>query len=89
MGHGAGIKRIKDDGRDELRWGIERRLEFIDFRLFWEGRINRSDLTDQFGISTPQASADLARYQEMAPSNLTIRALDVTWRHPAFGRSST
>lgn len=71
MGRGAGLKKAKDDGRDELRWGIERRLEFIDFRLFWEGRINRSDLTDQFGISTPQASADLARYQELAPTNLT------------------
>jgi len=67
----AGLKKNKDDGREELRWGIERRLEFIDFRLFWEGRINRSDLTDQFGISTPQASADLARYQELAPTNLT------------------
>lgn len=70
MGRGASLKKLKDDGRQELRWGIERRLEFIDFRLFWEGRINRSDLTDQFGISTPQASADLARYQELAPANL-------------------
>ncbi len=71
MERSAGLKKNKDDGREELRWGIERRLEFIDFRLFWEGRINRSDLTDQFGISTPQASADLARYQELAPTNLT------------------
>jgi len=71
---GAGLKKSKDDGREELRWGIERRLEFIDFRLFWEGRINRSDLTDRFGISTPQASADLARYQELAPANLTYDA---------------
>lgn len=71
MRRGTGLKRVKDEGREELRWGIERRLEFIDFRLFWEGRINRSDLTDRFGISTPQASADLARYQELAPTNLT------------------
>lgn len=53
-----------------LRWGVERRLQFIDFRLYWYSRINRSDLTEQFGISTPQASADLARYQEIAPDNL-------------------
>ena len=70
MEHSAGLKKVKDDGREELRWSIERRLKFIDFRVFWEGRINRSDLTDQFGISTPQASADLARYQEFAPANL-------------------
>ena len=25
-----------------LRWGVEQRLEFIEFRLFWEGGINRS-----------------------------------------------
>ncbi len=52
------------------KWGQERRLEFIDFRLLWEGRLNRADLTSHFGISVPQASMDLARYQELAPSNL-------------------
>lgn len=52
------------------RWSQERRLEFIDFRLRWESRINRSDLTDYFGISVPQASLDIARYLEIAPGNL-------------------
>jgi hypothetical protein len=52
------------------RWGQERRLEFIDFRLLWEGRVNRSDLTNYFGISIPQASTDLSKYQELAPSNM-------------------
>lgn len=51
------------------RWGQERRLEFIDFRLYWEGRVNRSDLIDFFGVSMPQASLDLAKYQELAPRN--------------------
>jgi hypothetical protein len=50
-------------------WGQERRLEFIDFRLQWEGRINRSDLVDFFGISIPQASIDLAKYLKIAPHN--------------------
>ena len=62
---------MEDGARQGLRWGVARRLEFIDFRLFWHGRINRGDLTEQFGISVPQASADLARYQEMAPHNLS------------------
>lgn len=52
------------------KWGQERRLEFIDFRLLWDGRLNRSDLTGFFGISVPQASKDLALYQQMAPKNL-------------------
>ena len=63
-------EKVEGEARQGLRWGVERRLEFIDFRLFWDGRINRGDLTEQFGISIPQASADLARYQEMAPHNL-------------------
>ena len=57
--------------KPNVRWGQDRRLAFIDFRLQWDGRINRSDLTQFFGISVPQASLDLARYQEQAPQNLT------------------
>jgi hypothetical protein len=53
-----------------VRWGIERRLEFIEFRLFWEGRVNRSDLMATFGISINQASADLNRYLGMASDNM-------------------
>jgi len=56
------------DGK--MRWGVERRLEFIEFRLFWEGHVNRADLVDYFGISVPQASADLSHYQTMAGGNL-------------------
>lgn len=51
------------------RWGPEKRLEFIDYRLRWDGRLNRGDLSDFFGISTPQASLDIGRYLEMAPQN--------------------
>ena len=53
-----------------MRWGIEKRLEFIEFRLFWEGGINRANIVDQFGISIPQASKDLTLYEEKAPGNL-------------------
>lgn len=52
------------------RWSQEQRLEFIDFRLYWEGIINRGDLTLFFGISVPQASLDIARYIELAPENM-------------------
>lgn len=52
------------------KWSQERRLEFIDYRLQWEGQLNRSDLMDVFGISVPQASLDLARYMELATGNM-------------------
>jgi hypothetical protein len=55
----------------DLRWGVERRLEFIEFRLLWEGGVNRSDITDRFGVSVPQASKDLSLYQSVAPENMT------------------
>jgi predicted DNA-binding transcriptional regulator YafY len=54
-----------------VRRGVKERLEFIDFRLFWEGRINRSDIMDRFDISTPQASKDLSLYESLAPGNLS------------------
>lgn len=54
----------------DLRWGVERRLEFIEFRLFWEGHVNRGDLMDAFGVSVNQASTDLNRYIGMAPDNM-------------------
>jgi hypothetical protein len=57
-------------GRSSGRWSQERRLEFIDFRLRWDGRLNRSDLMDFFGISVPQASLDISRYTGLAPDNL-------------------
>lgn len=54
----------------QLNWGVERRYEFIEFRLFWQGRINRGDLMDAFGVSTQQASLDLNAYIDQAKRNL-------------------
>ena len=59
-----------DDARERISWSVETRLEFVEFRLFWDGRVNRGDLVRHFGISVPQASTDLARYQQLAPGNL-------------------
>ena len=58
------------EGKAELRWGVEQRLEFIEFRLFWEGHVNRIDVMQQFGVSVNQASADLNRYLALAPDNM-------------------
>lgn len=57
------------EGAAVLKWGVERRLEFIEFRLFWEGGVNRSDIIEMFDVSVPQASKDLTLYQERAPQN--------------------
>ena len=57
-------------GKADLRWSVEQRLEFIEFRLFWEGHVNRGDLMDAFGVSVNQASTDLNRYIGMAADNM-------------------
>lgn len=57
-----------------LSWSTRKRLYYLEFKLFWEGRANRGDLTRTFGISVPQASADLARYQMLAPQNISYDA---------------
>ncbi len=56
--------------KPSLRWGVEQKLQFVEFRLFWEGHVNRGDLIDKFGISQNQASGDLNRYIALAPDNM-------------------
>lgn len=63
-------KAAPEPQKTSSKWGPDRRLEFIDFRLRWEGRLNRADLVAFFGISVPQASLDIAKYLELAPTNL-------------------
>lgn len=58
------------DGESRLRRGVESRLEFIEFRLFWEGHVNRSDIVETFGVSINQASADLNRYLGLTETNM-------------------
>ncbi|WP_422171374.1 helix-turn-helix transcriptional regulator [Limnohabitans sp.] len=80
-------------GTPGASWGLDRRLQFIDFRLRWEGRLNRTDLIEHFGISTPQASLDIARYLELAPGNTEYDRRSRTYVagarfKPLFPRSS-
>lgn len=63
----------------DLRWGIAKRFEFIEWRAYWMGRVNRKDLEDQFQISTPQASLDFKGYLEAAPGNIEYDSTDKTY----------
>ena len=55
---------------ERRRWGAEQRLEFIELRAYWDGSLNRADIREQFGVSAPQASTDIAAYMDVAPRNL-------------------
>lgn len=50
-------------------WFSQQRLLFIEARLFWHGRVNRSDLVEHFAIHRSVASEDLAEYRRVAPRN--------------------
>lgn len=62
------------------RWGQGRRLEFIEFRLLWEGRINRVELTDFFGVSIQQASLDFSKYMTLAKGNMEYDRSEKVYR---------
>lgn len=47
-----------------------RRLEFIEWKLFWEGALNRKDIEKRFDLSTQQASADIKLYRDVAGRNV-------------------
>lgn len=64
------------DHDEPPRRAISQRLEFIEWRLFWEGHLNRSDLEERFGISTPQASVDFRTYRETAGDNIVYNATE-------------
>lgn len=73
------------EDKPNLRWGVEQKLQFIEFRLFWEGHVNRGDLIDKFGISQNQASGDLNRYIALAPDNMVYDKSGKTYvRSPGF-----
>ena len=71
--------------KPNLRWGVEQKLQFIEFRLFWDGHVNRSDLIEKFGVSPNQASGDLNRYIALAPDNMVYDKSGKTYvRSSAF-----
>jgi predicted DNA-binding transcriptional regulator YafY len=63
-------KRIPESTVDDLRWSVERRLAFIEDRLFWLGEINRAALVTRFGVSMSQASADISHYLAANPAGV-------------------
>jgi hypothetical protein len=74
------MNKIKPTPMQVGRWGQERRLEFIDFRLLWDRTVNRGDVVDFFRVSIQQASADLAAYAQLAPRNLRYDKTGKTYR---------
>jgi len=70
-----------------VKYAVEQRLRFIDFLIDQYGHINRTALTDYFGISVPQASNDMAMYTKIAPDNVRYSNNEKTYKkNPEFKR---
>ena len=60
-----------DNKRSELRWGVEQRLEFIEFRLFWEGTCEPKRPDDPvWGFCKPSLYRPESLYRLSLPSNM-------------------
>ncbi|MCL6416027.1 WYL domain-containing protein [Aestuariirhabdus sp. Z084] len=46
------------------------RLFHIDFKLYFLGSVNRTDLVSRFGIKEAAASRDLSLYKDLSPKNI-------------------
>jgi hypothetical protein len=61
-------------------WGQDRRLQFIEFRLLWDGKINRGEVAEFFNISIQQTSLDFARYMVLAQDNMEYDRSEKVYR---------
>ena len=48
----------------------QERLFYLEFRLYFLGHANRSDLQNRFGLKESSASRDIALYKKLAPDNV-------------------
>lgn len=55
---------------DKISQAQRERLFHIDFRLYFLGLVNRTDIVARFGLKEAAASRDLSLYRELAPENL-------------------
>jgi len=67
------------DQKQNVKWGVRQRLEFMESRLYWQGQINRQTIMDETGVSKAQASLDLTLYKNQAPENMTYSLSDKTY----------
>jgi hypothetical protein len=77
---------LKNDTVEEAQnqrprpWGQDRRLEFIEFRLLWDGKINRGEVAEYFNVSIQQASLDFSRYMVLAKDNMEYDRREKVYR---------
>lgn len=64
------IVRHRTETPRKMSWAKQQRMNFVAELLRRTGFINRKHLAAKFGISIPQASADLATFMRLNPGAL-------------------
>ena len=75
-----------------MRWQVKQRMDFIGDKLRTCGTINRSDICLKFGVSQPQASADLTAFRKLNPKAVlydTTRKTYVSTKPVKEGRDTS
>lgn len=53
-----------------MRWAARTRMAFIRDRLAVVGELNRGSIMERFGVSQPQASADIKKFRALYPDEM-------------------
>jgi predicted DNA-binding transcriptional regulator YafY len=54
----------------ELGQAQRERLAYIEFKIYFFGKVGRQDLMKRFGVASAGATRDFAAYREFAPNNI-------------------
>lgn len=87
------IQSLDDVRSRRLGESVVRRMEWIENRLYWTGKLRRRDVCARFAISPQQASLDIAAYLTLRPDNLvydseTKSYLKSEQFNPIFGKNA-
>ncbi|GLS84689.1 WYL domain-containing protein [Paraferrimonas haliotis] len=61
---------------DELSYAQKQRLAYIDFKLYFTGRVTRSEIVSHFELGLAAATRDLKIYKEKAPDNMAYNNVE-------------
>jgi predicted DNA-binding transcriptional regulator YafY len=57
---------------EQLNQTQRERLAYIEFRLYFLGKVGRADIIERFGVAPAGATRDFAQYRELAPGNVEL-----------------
>lgn len=64
---------------EQMSQTLRERLAYIEFRLYFLGEVNRSDLTKRFGVGLAVATRDFTQYKEIAADNIEFDNISKTY----------